>query len=88
MIDRSIEDPIDRMVELLFNQEDYQGTGNMVKKLWYRRKTILKYMQDSEQENIKDKEIKPNPLKGWISDPGPVREHHTPIRMRSLGTRG
>ena len=73
------------MVKLLFNQEDYQGTGNMVKRLWWRRKAILKYIQESEYENRNDEENEPTPLKKWSSDPGPVRERQTPIRMRSLG---
>ena len=85
LIDNSIEDPKDRMVELLFNQEDYQGTGNMIKRLWGRRKAILKYIQESEYENRDDEENEPTPLKEWSSDPGPVRECQTPIRLRSLG---
>merc|ERR1711874_534238 len=40
LLDSSIENPKDRMVKFLFHSEDYQKTGCMVKKIWWRRRAI------------------------------------------------
>ena len=85
LIDISIEDPREKMIKLLFSQEDYQETGKMIKRLWWRRNAILKYIQESEVKNRNNEENETTPLKRSSSDPGPVRERQTPIRMRSLG---
>ena len=74
-----IEDPRERMIELLFRQEDYQGVGRMIKELWFRRKNIIKYREKMEQERRNNK---PTPDELCSSDPGP-RRHQSHLRERS-----
>ena len=88
LIDRYIENPRQRMIELLFRQEDYQGVGKMIRTLWFRRKSIIKY-REVEEQNRKNR--KSTPISKSRSDPGPMRNCQTPIRWRSRGnsvTRG
>ena len=74
-----IEDSRERMIELLFRQEDYQGVGKMIKELWFRRKNIIKYREKMEQEGRNNR---PTPDELCKSDPGPRRQQ-TPLRWRS-----
>ena len=76
LIDNSIGNSKDRMIKLLFQSEDYQGTGYMVKKLWWRRKFLLTYIQELEDNSKKDEGSTSNPLAHWNSDPGPMRRGH------------
>ena len=87
IIDNSIVNPRQRMIELLFKQKKYQEVGGMIKNLWYRRKAILKYKNEGRKrvDNVK--------ITGGTSrsDPGPVGNSLTPIRWRPRGisaTRG
>ena len=87
IIDRSILEPRQRMIKLLYRQRNYQEVGNMIKNLWMRRKAILKFK--------KEEQIRMNNRINIVgisrSDPGPVGSSHTPIRWRSRGlsaTRG
>ena len=48
LINRRIEDPRQRMIDVLFRQKNYQEVGNMVKNLWLRRKAILKYKKEEQ----------------------------------------
>ena len=82
LIDRYIEDPKERMIELLFRQEDHQEVGRMIRILWFRRKAIKKYIEEAEHNNENNE---PTPIKTCRSDPGPVRKCQTPIRWRSRG---
>ena len=84
LLNRNIEDPRQRMIELLFGQEDHQGVGRMVKVLWYRRKSIIKNKERLEIERKKRESIPTTAYEGR-SDPGPVRNCQPPIRRRSLG---
>ena len=84
LLNRDIEDPRQRMIELLFGQEDHQGVGRMVKVLWYRRKAIIKNKERLEIERKKRESI-PTTACGGRSDPGPMRNCQPPIRRRSLG---
>ena len=86
LLDRSIENPEERMVKLLFKQQDFQGAGRMIKELWFKRKDILKNKERLELE--RQQEAVPN-IKSW-SDPGPKRQR-APLRERPRGwsaTRG
>ena len=88
LIDRYIEDPRQRMIELLFRQGDYQGVGRMIRTLWFTRKAIIKYKEE-EERNRKNRKSTPTGISS--SDPGPVRNCQTLIRCRSRGnsaTRG
>ena len=89
LLDRDIEDPEQRMIELLFRQEDHQGVGRMVKELWYRRKAIIKNKERMEIER-KKRETIPIVAHGGRSDPGPMGKCQPPIRRRpreSVGAR-
>ena len=77
LLNRHIEDPRQRMIELLFRQEDYQGVGKMIRTLWFRRKSIIKYKEEEEQNR---KNRKYTPIGKCRSDPGPMRNCQTPIR--------
>ena len=74
-----IEDPRERMIEVLFRQEDYQGVGRMIKEMWFRRRNIIKNKEKMEQERRKNK---PTPEELCSSDPGPKR-HQSHLRERS-----
>ena len=84
LIDNSIGNPKDRMIKLLFQSEDYQGTGYMVKKLWWKRRFLLKYIQELEERNKEDNRNILNPMVNWNSDPGPMRRGHGLPEIRSL----
>merc|ERR1711874_554848 len=45
LIDNSLNNSEEKMIKLLFRPEDFQGTGHMIKKMWYRRKALQKYNQ-------------------------------------------
>ena len=88
LLNRDVEDPRKRMIEVLFKQEDYQGVGRMIRLLWFRRKAIIKYKEEAEQ-NRKNRKSSPTGI--CRSDPGPMRKCQTPMRWRSRGnsvTRG
>ena len=82
LLNRDVEDPKKRMIELLFKQKDHQGVGRMIKSLWFRRKALLKYKEETEKRR---KERKLSPTGICRSDPGPMRNSHTPMRRRSRG---
>ena len=73
------------MVELLFNTEDFQGVGCMIKKMWLRRKKLLQYIKNIEERKKKNKKNKsPDLVVYQRSDPGPVRRGHDCPEGRSL----
>ena len=78
IIDKRIQDPEERMIELLFRQKRYQEVGKMIKNLWNRRKAILKYR---EEENNKTR-IMNDSVTSTSSDPGPRGCRYTPIDGR------
>merc|ERR1712179_901939 len=86
LLDRSIENPEERLVELLFRQQDFQGAGRMIRDLWFKRKDILKNKERLEME--RQQRTLPS-IKSW-TDPGPGRQR-APLRERPRGcstTRG
>ena len=76
LIDNSLKNSEEKMIKLLFQSEDFQGTGHMIKKMWNRRKTLQKYNQKVEEERKKNKSQSPNPVIYQNSDPGPMRRGH------------
>merc|ERR1711874_735651 len=57
-IDSSLDNSEDKMVKLLFNSEDFQGTGYMIMKMWLRRKSLLQYIKKIKKEKKKDEKKK------------------------------
>ena len=70
------------MIALLFKQRKYQEVGNMIKKLWNKRKAILKYKDEEKKRVDNAKNIDSTSR----SDPGPVGNGLTPIRWRPRHT--
>ena len=86
LLDRRIQVPKDRLIQLLFRQNRFQETGKMIKNMWYTRRAILKYRKDTmEKERSNGGDIKV-----MKSDPGPERIAIPMDRkMRSIsGSRG
>ena len=75
LFDDRIQDPKERMIELLFRQKKHQEVGKMLKNLWNRRKAILKYRED-ESNRIKTLN---DTVSSTKSDPGPGGSRFTPI---------
>ena len=82
LIDDTLENSEEKMIKLLFQNESFQNTGYMIKSLWKRRKTILKYNQMIESGKKKDRQA-PNPRIYQNSDPGPMRRGHGSLGGRS-----
>ena len=90
LIKESNESSQDRMVDLLFRSDNFQGVGNMIKKMWQRRRRLLSYIKEVEENRKKSKKNKnkkpPSPEVYQKSDPGPVRRGHDHPEGRSLKT--
>ena len=85
LIDNSTKNSEDRMVDLLFKTQDFQGVGHMIRKMWQRRRKLLTYMKEQEDRKKKAKKTKPHsPVVYQKSDPGPVRRGHDCPEGRSL----
>ena len=54
LIDNSLENSEEKMIKLLFQTENFQSTGHMIKCLWKRRKTLQKYNQMIESGKKND----------------------------------
>ena len=63
----------DRMIKLLFHNENHQGIGFMIKKLWKKRKNLLKYKEKEEKRRKKDHGNLAQQKGHCKSDPGPVK---------------
>merc|ERR1711895_269298 len=53
LIDSSLDNSEDKMVKLLFNTEDFQGTGYMIKKMWLRRKKLYCILRNQKKKRKK-----------------------------------
>merc|ERR1711874_749060 len=74
LINSSEDSSGDKMVELLFYTENFQGIGHMIRKMWLRRRKLLQYIKDMEERRKKAKRNNsPDPVVYQRSDPGPVR---------------
>ena len=90
IIKHSDESSQDRMVNLLFRTDNFQEVSHMIRKMWHRRRTLLTYIKDVEENKRKSKKTKdtkpPSPVVYQKSDPGPVRRGHDHPEGRSLKT--
>ena len=80
VIDRSIIDPEQRLIDVLFKQEDHRGVGWMIRAMWLKRKDILKNKEDMYKTSQISK--KRNKEKLNKSDPGPMETGQTPRERR------
>ena len=69
-MDKEIQDPGKRMIELLFKQNRYQETGNMLRIMWNERKKILKLSEGNKKEKVTRKNTK----KRGNTQPVPVKK--------------
>ena len=76
IIDNNIRDPKNRMLELLFIQNEHQKVGSLIRNLWNKRKQIIDYKENKKKQCGIRKIIQG-------SDPGPERNVNTYIRKRS-----
>ena len=88
LIKNSNESSQDRMVDLLFRSDNLQEVGSMIKKMWQRRRKLLAYIKEVEENKKKPKKKKNKkpqaPEVYQKSDPGPVRRGHDHPEGRSL----
>ena len=69
IMNSEIEEPEEKLIHFLYKQKNHQEKGKMIKDMWYARRSILKFKEESERRN-KMKKKEDNILK---SDPGPKR---------------
>ena len=80
ILDNGIEEPEEKLIHFLYEQKNHQEKGEMIKNMWYARRSILKFKEECEnRDRQKDRE---NEL--LKSDPGPKRH----VAMLSRGNRG
>ena len=80
IIDKNFSDPRQRLIEVLYRQEDHRGVGWMIRAMWLRRKAILKCKENMYKESSLRKKKNEEGLNR--SDPGPMGTSQTPIRER------
>ena len=77
LIKNSDESSQDRMVELLFKSDNLQEVGSMIRKMWQKRRKLLAYIKEVEENKRKPKKGKNkkphSPEVYQNSDPGPAR---------------
>ena len=79
LIDDTLENSEDKMIKVLFHNENFQDIGYMIKKLWKKRNALLEYNKRKEiyvKENRQILHKKHNPRIYQNSDPGPSRRGH------------
>merc|ERR1712082_251675 len=65
LIDGNILDPKERMLELLFKQDEHQKVGELIRSLWNKRRQILDYKEKEKERQEKMKDVIQNPF--WCS---------------------
>ena len=75
LIDKRIQDPKDRMIELLFKQNRYQEVGHMLRKLWNKREGILRLNKGDRNNNV----VMNDAASSTSNEPGPDEDSYTPI---------
>ena len=88
LIDSKIEDLEQRLIDVLYRQENRRGVGWMIRAMWMKRKDILKIKEDMYRTSQNDKNKNIEKLNR--SDPGWVPQGQTPrcnIRRRITHTR-
>ena len=79
LLNRSISNPRERLIDVLFKQEDHRGVGWMIRAMWLRRKAILSCKEKMYKESLV--RVKKNDVLNR-SDPGPMGISQTPIREK------
>ena len=80
LLNRNIEDPNQRLIDVLYRQEDHRGVGWMIRAMWFRRKAILA----CKEKMYKNSKIRSKNNEGLSrSDPGPMGISQTPIREKA-----
>ena len=76
LLNRNIDDPEQRLIDILYKQEDHRGVGWMIRGMWLRRKAILtckeKMYKISKTRNKKGGSLSK-------SDPGPMGISQAPM---------
>ena len=80
ILDSSLQVPEERLIQCLYKQKSYQETGRMIKEMWYARRSILKYEEDTRKK-VKSRD---EDTKLMMSDPGPKRS----VAIMDRGRRG
>ena len=80
ILDINVEVPEERLIQFLYKQKNHQETGKMIKDMWYARRSILKYEEDT-RKMVKSRNGEDNLM---MSDPGPKRS----IAILDRGRRG
>merc|ERR1711888_369032 len=80
ILDSRLQVPEERLIQCLYKQKSYQETGKMIKEMWYARRSILKYEEDTRKK-VNSKKGENNLMR---SDPGPKRS----IAILDRGRRG
>ena len=81
LIDNKIKDPEQRLIDVLYKQEDHRGVGWMIRAMWLKRKDILKSKEDMYKASIISK--KNNKEKLNRSDPGQMEIGQTPRESKT-----
>ena len=68
LINNKIKDPEQRLIDVLYKQENHRGVGWMIRAMWLKRKDILKNREDMYKASLASK--KKNKEKLNRSDPG------------------
>merc|ERR1712120_103765 len=53
IIDNEKEEPEEKLIHFLYKQKNHQEKGKMIKDMWYARRSILKFKEESEKRNKK-----------------------------------
>ena len=73
LINRSQETSEDRMITLLFYNDNQQDIGYMIKKLWEKRRNLMKYKEKEEERRRKEHDSLAQQKGNYKSDPGPLK---------------
>ena len=80
ILDNSLQVPEERLIQCLYKQRNYQEIGRMIKEMWYARRSILKFKEDTRRKE----KSRDNDNKLMMSDPGPKRS----VAIVDRGKRG
>ena len=76
LINNRLRNSEEKMIELLFYNDNFQEIGYMLKKLWNRRRNLLDYFKRRNEYIIQDPSRNLNMVpfrRNYRSDPGPVK---------------
>ena len=61
------------MITLLFYNDNQQDIGYMIKKLWEKRRNLIKYKEQKEERRKKGRDKLTQQKGNYKSDPGPLK---------------